>query len=97
MERVPTHPLYAHPTSPTSLFKEMASGVMPIGDPYKAGRALMTIASLPNPPGRIQLGTESVTLIRKKAEKTIEDAFTYESISHSTNREGIDGHAAMKG
>lgn len=97
MERVPPHPLYAHPTSPTSLFKQMSDNVTYIGDPSRAGKAMMAVASLPNPPARIQLGTESVTMIKMKAQKTIDDAIAYEELSHSTNADGIDKNKVMEG
>lgn len=90
MERIPPHPLYAHPTSPTSLFKQMAAENLTMGDPAKAAKAMMTIASIPNPPMRIQLGTESLIFARKKAQKTLDDTYEYEELSHSTNSDGID-------
>lgn len=58
---------------------------------------MMAVASLPNPPARIQLGTESVTMIKMKAQKTIDDAIAYEELSHSTNADGIDKNKVMEG
>lgn len=90
LERIPPHPLYAHPTSPTQLFRQMADAHTPLGDPVKAGKTIMEIASIPNPPVRVQIGTESIMFIRKKAQKTIDDTYEFEELGHSTNADGID-------
>ena len=95
LERIPRHPLYAHETSPTSLFKKMAENVTPIGDPAKAAKAMMAVASLPNPPMRVQFGTESITMIRKKAQKTLDDTYEYEELSHSTNFDWVEKDRVM--
>lgn len=50
----------------------------------------MEIASIPNPPVRVQIGTESIMFIRKKAQKTIDDTYEFEELGHSTNADGID-------
>ena len=95
LEVIPPHPLYAHPTSPSSLFRQMMAGVTAGGEPAKAAQAMMKVASLPDPPMRIQLGTESLIMVRKKAQKTIDDTFEYEEIGHSTNGDGVDKNWVM--
>ncbi|GBE81793.1 hypothetical protein BKA93DRAFT_738065 [Sparassis latifolia] len=95
MIHVPIHPRYQGPTSPGLAFRKMREashqyGGGGIGDPNKGGKVLMQIASMPNPPLRIQLGTDSLMLVRNKALKTVRDGETFEEISHSTNKDGID-------
>ncbi|KAH9946650.1 NAD(P)-binding protein [Amylocystis lapponica] len=88
----PIPPAYNHPDSPTLAFRKLlkdASGVA-IGDVRKAAQAFMKVAALPNPPLRIQLGTDSLMLIRAKAEETIKDGEEYAELAHSTNADGVD-------
>ena len=56
-------------------------------------KAIIKIADLPNPPIRIQLGSEALALARYVAEKTVLDGERWEEISRSTDRDGVDGKA----
>ncbi|KAF9813651.1 hypothetical protein IEO21_05483 [Rhodonia placenta] len=95
MVRVPAHPQYAAPTSPSSVHRKMAAQPY-IGDPAKAARAMMQIAGLPDPPLRIQMGTESLMLVRGRALRTIRDGEQYEELAHSTNCDGVDRNKVME-
>ena len=92
-DRIPPHPSYSHSgeRSPTALFKKSlpTSKSIAIGDVAKAARAMMLIATFPDPPLRIQLGTDSLVMIRKKAQQTLDDTYTYEELAHSTNSNSI--------
>ena len=91
MVSLPMPPQYNRPDAPSVKFRALTTSPAPyIGDPHKAALAIMKIASLPDPPLRIQLGTDAVLLVRNKAMKTISDGEQYEELSHSTNGDGVD-------
>lgn len=85
----PIPPQYAAPGTPSSVLRKMLYGEM-IGDPAKAAQALLRIAKEPNPPLRLQLGSECLMIIREKAKQTLRDNEKWEDLSHSTN---LDGYA----
>lgn len=63
-----------------------------IGDPVKAGKAIIRIL---DPPLRIQLSTECLLVVRNKACKTIQDGEN-EDLAHSTNADGIDKNMVLQ-
>ncbi|KAM5542030.1 hypothetical protein V8D89_004340 [Ganoderma adspersum] len=75
MVALPLPPQYDRPDAPS---------------PRKAALAIMQIASLPDPPLRIQLGTDAVLSVRRKALQTVADTEKYEELAHSTNADGVD-------
>ena len=64
-----------------------------LGDPVKMAKAVQKIAGEPNPPLRLQLGSEALVIARFEAEKTIADGEKWAELSHSTDRDGVDGIA----
>ena len=89
MIRVPVHPKYDNPTAPTVLYRQMLEQPF-IGDPAKAAKALMHIASMADPPTRVQLGTDSLLAVRHQALGTIRDGERFADLAHSTNLDGVD-------
>ena len=63
---------YADPNSPTSQFRNASlDSSKYIGDPTKAAKAFIEIANMPDPPLRMQLGTESMAVVIGKAKETL--------------------------
>ncbi|TBU41916.1 NAD(P)-binding protein [Dichomitus squalens] len=97
MLTLPMPPQYDRPDSPSVKFRALTQNAAPfIGDPHKAALAIMTIASLPDPPLRIQLGTDAALSVRNKAMRTISDTDNYEELSHSTNADDVDREKVME-
>ncbi|GJF00515.1 NAD(P)-dependent dehydrogenase [Phanerochaete sordida] len=95
----PSPPAYAAPDSPCAAFRAMSFGGGPsraIGDPRKAGAALMRIAGMPAPPLRVQLGSESMAIVKAKAKETLVNAEKHADIAHSTNFDDVDKDAVLK-
>ncbi|PCH38204.1 NAD(P)-binding protein [Wolfiporia cocos MD-104 SS10] len=93
--KVPVHPKYDTPTSPSNVHRKMCEQPF-IGDAAKAAKALMQVASMPEPPLRVQLGTESLLIVRAKARQTIRDGEKYEALSHSTNCDEVDRNSIIE-
>jgi len=89
---IPVPAAYDFPDSPSVLFRKMFAGLgsLAIGDPHKAARAMMEIATLPDPPLRIQLGTDAMAMVMNQARQTMEDGRQFAELAHSTNMDGID-------
>ena len=87
---------YDRPDAPSVKFREMLAQNHAMGDPRKAALAIMHIASLLDPPLRIQLGTDAVLLVRSQALKTVRDTEKYEELAHSTNADGVDRDRVME-
>jgi len=93
MTTLPLHPAYDTDSSPTKQHRSMltGSGIPLIGSPEKAAKAFITLAEKRQDlPLRLQLGSDSLAIARHTAMKTISDSEKWESISHSTNVDGID-------
>jgi hypothetical protein len=89
MKTLPLPAQYAN--SPAAQFRNNSlSSRNFIGDPRKAGEALIRVANLPNPPLRIQLGTGAMAMVVTQAKATIHDAEQYAEIAHSTNFNDVD-------
>ena len=83
--------------SPTVLFRKSAlNKVMYIGDPRKAARAMVEVAGMADPPLRVQLGTDSLILVRNQARHTLMECDRVEELAHSTNMEGVDRTLVME-
>ena len=96
---IPLHPAYDGDNSQTKQNRSMLTGgIFPfIGSPEKAAKAFITLAEKKKDlPLRVQLGTDSFFVLRHAAMKTISDAEKWESISHSTNVDGIDSKEYTK-
>ncbi|RDX47368.1 NAD(P)-binding protein [Lentinus brumalis] len=96
MLHLPVHPAYDKPHAPAVRFREMTKGAVFIGDPRKAARAMMQVASMADPPLRVQLGTDALMLVRNKARMTLRDNERYEELAHSTNADGVDRDKVME-
>ena len=98
MVHIPIPEPYDRPHAPSVLFRRMTQGRGAVftGDPHKAARAIVQIADMPDPPVRVQLGTDALVLVRSKARKTIEDGERWEELSHSTNADGADRDAIVQ-
>jgi len=97
MTILPLHPAYDTDTSPAKHHRSMhigtgtTSGISFIGSPEKAAKAFITLAENGKDiPLRVQFGSDSLAIVRHTAMKTISDSEKSESISHSTNVDGID-------
>ena len=90
MLRLPIHPAYDKPHAPGVRFRELTKTPVFIGDPRKAAQAIMEVASMPDPPLRVQLGTDALMMVRNKARMTLRDNEQYEELAHSTNADGVD-------
>ncbi|KAA1474157.1 NAD(P)-binding protein [Dentipellis sp. KUC8613] len=86
MVRLPPHPAYG-PDAPSNQFRKMAEHAPGVGDVPRGVQAMIRIADLPNPPQRVQLGTDSWCIVRNQAEKTLKDSEEWEELSHSTNND----------
>ena len=80
----PSTPHYAAPGTPSSVFRSLLHR-NPIGDPEKAAVAMLQIVKEPDPPLRLQLGSECVVIVRDKAKKTIAENEKWKDLGHSTN------------
>ena len=90
---LPLHPAYDTEDSQTKRNRSMLTGgEFPfIGSPEKAAKAFITLAEKRQElPLRVQLGSDSLAFVRYTAMKTISDSEKLESVSHSTNVDGID-------
>ncbi|KDR84661.1 hypothetical protein GALMADRAFT_151451 [Galerina marginata CBS 339.88] len=91
MTILPPHPAYDTPTSPAKQFRAMLDLLPFIGDINRAAKAYMTLAEKREElPLRIQFGSDCLAVVRHTALRTISDSERWESISHSTNVDGID-------
>ena len=103
MTTLPLHPAYDTENSPTKQHRSVLmgtgtdSGIPFIGNPIKAAKAFITLAEMRQDlPLRVQLGSDSLAYVRHTAMKTISDGEKLESISHSTNVDGVDSKEYTK-
>ena len=100
---IPLHPAYDTDNSlakqqRTILMGNGTDGGIPfIGSPEKAAKAFITLAdNRKDLPLRVQFGSDSLAIVRNTAMKTISDGEKMESVSHSTNVDGIDSNEYTK-
>ena len=101
MEVIPPHPAYDTDNSPTkkrrSLLVGAETSVPFIGSPIKAAKAFISLAEKRQVlPLRIQFGSDSLAIVQHTAKKTISDSEKWETVSHSTNVDGIDSKEYTK-
>jgi len=88
---IPIHQAYDTEKSPARQHRAMLSGMQFIGHPERAAKAFITLAETKETvPLRVQLGTDSIALVRHAAKTTLSDSEKLESLAHSTNVDGID-------
>ena len=98
LQTFPAPPAYTAPNHPAAQFRAAAfQGTTPaLGDPAKAAKALITVADLPNPPLRVQFGTDSWAIVSAKARETLRNAEKHADLSHSTNVDGVDKDTVLE-
>lgn len=97
MNILPQHPAYTSPTAPSSGLRALLTSDQPsLGVPDRMAKALFKLADEPKLPLRIQFGSDALALVRATAQRTLTDSEKFAVVSHSTNREGVDGEAFMR-
>ena len=98
MTVLPPHPAYDVDNSPTKQQRAMLNSGMPlVGSPEKAAKMFITLAEKRKElPVRVQLGSDSVTIVQHTAKRTLSDSGKFESLSHLTNVDGTDAKAYTK-
>ena len=97
MVHFPVPSAYDKPHAPSVRFRQMTAGATVFtGDPRKAARAMVEVAGMADPPLRVQLGTDSLTLVRNQARHTLMECDRVEELAHSTNMEGVDRTLVME-
>lgn len=88
----PAPPAYDFPDSPSNLYRDMRDKHTFTGNPERAATAMIKLANTAGAelPLRIQLGSDSLGLVRNKALKTISDGEKWAELSHSTNHDGVN-------
>ena len=94
-DSIPPHPDYSA-AAPSNVFRAMRKAYTPIGDLDKAAQAMIHISREPNPPLRVQLGSDSFGIFTHVAKKALRDAEKWEDLAHSTNQDEIDGQEVLK-
>ncbi|KAJ3521258.1 hypothetical protein NM688_g9038 [Phlebia brevispora] len=94
----PPPPAYSDPSSPSQAFKELAFGPnrvwVNVSD--RIAKAVMRIVDEPEPPLRLQLGTDAWIYVGRMAKQTLEDGKKWEDLTHSTGADGFDKETVMK-
>lgn len=100
LKTFPSPPQYTGPSSPCFQFRKAVfqgnGGQSALGDPAKAGKAMIAVADMPSVPLRLQFGTESMAIVMGKAKETLGNAEKYADIAHSTNVDGVDKDAVLE-
>ncbi|KAJ6544207.1 hypothetical protein B0H19DRAFT_1221889 [Mycena capillaripes] len=92
MQNFPAPPGYG-PTSPSGVMRTVLdpANSNSLGVPEKMAAAIIRAAGEEKLPLRLPLGSESWAIVRGQAQKTVREADEWEELSHSTNRDGVDG------
>jgi len=97
--KYPAPAKYAAPETPSSIYREMHERIKEshIGNPERFATAVIKLADTNGAdlPMRIQFGSESLGLVRNKAQKTIDDGKKWAKLSHSTNHDGVDEESVL--
>jgi NAD(P)-dependent dehydrogenase (short-subunit alcohol dehydrogenase family) len=56
-----------------------------LGDPAKAGKAILALVDLPEPPAHLLLGSDALALVREKLATMAADIDTWEDLTRSTD------------
>ena len=56
-----------------------------MGDPVRAGKAMLAIIDSPCPPTRLLLGSDALRLVREKLAATADEIASWETLSRSTD------------
>ncbi|KAJ7112917.1 hypothetical protein C8R44DRAFT_930412 [Mycena epipterygia] len=92
MQTLPAPPEYG-PTSPSGNIRTVLdpANADPLGVPERMAVAIMRMAGEKKLPLRLPLGSEAWAIVRGQAEKTLRELDEWEEVSHSTNKDGVDG------
>jgi hypothetical protein len=75
----------------TANFRSLRSSITMLGDPAKGAKAIVKLSHEPKLPMRVQLGSDSLAVVKTKAEIVIRDAEKFEEISRMSDKDGMDG------
>jgi len=89
MIKVPAHPAYAGPDTPSSTFRPLHDLEF-LGDPIKAAKAMIKISKENELPMRLQLGPDALHIVRFKCATVLKDAEQWEALSQSTLADDAD-------
>ncbi|KAJ7583367.1 NAD(P)-binding protein [Mycena floridula] len=97
-QTLPPHPAYTEPQNPCAKFRKIHdSSDMPLlGSSHRMALAIIRLAGEPELPLRVQFGSEALFLVGTQAQKTISEGQKWAELSHSTNREDMDGEKYVK-
>ncbi|KAI0294477.1 hypothetical protein B0F90DRAFT_1821229 [Multifurca ochricompacta] len=86
---VPPHPAYNTETSPSGQSRTLLQTCPRIGDINRAARAMIRIASEPDPPLRLTLGSDAWAIVESAAKRTLREAGKWKELSLSTDLDGV--------
>ncbi|KIY40728.1 short-chain dehydrogenase [Pseudomonas sp. 10-1B] len=72
--------------NPVRQAREEKSGKQ-LGDPRKAAQAMLALIDSANPPARLLLGSDALSLVRGKLEQSLKDIAQWEALTRSTDAE----------
>ena len=75
---------YDRVMNPVRTGRENKSGNQP-GDPDKAAQALLTLVATENPPARLYLGEDALSLVGQKLDRMRDEIAQWDTLSRSTN------------
>ncbi|KAG5730213.1 hypothetical protein E4T56_gene11666 [Termitomyces sp. T112] len=84
------HPAYVG--NPAS-FRTLRSSITMLGDPAKGAKAIVKLSHEPKLPMRVPLGSDSLAIVKTKADLIIQDAERFTEISRMSDKDGMDGVA----
>ncbi|KAJ7174416.1 hypothetical protein C8R46DRAFT_1251904 [Mycena filopes] len=94
MQTFPAPPEYG-PTSPSGVIRTLLdpANMDPLGTPERMAAAIIRAADGDRQklPLRLPLGSDSWAIVRGQAQRTLREADEWEEVSHSTNKDGVDG------
>lgn len=64
-----------------------------LGDPAKGAKAIIKLSHEPKLPMRVPLGSDSLAIVKTKAELVVRDAEKFVHISRMSDKDGMDGVA----
>jgi hypothetical protein len=90
MITLPQHPAYNTPESATSKSRKFTKGAILKGDPAKAAEAMIRVSKLEDPPLRIPLGTDALSLLEDECKRVLDEVKTYDDIGRNCLADDAD-------
>lgn len=84
------HPAYEN--NPAN-FRNLRSGIKMLGDPIKGAKAIVKLSHEPKLPMRVPLGSDSLAIVKTKAQIVARDADNFSEFSRSSDKDDMDGVA----